>query len=188
MILVVGAAVVVAGVIGGVVWANSGGGPVLRLSQQFPPEAMTIIEDSWSDFVAAFPNQRGCLGDVDLVAVSDLPDGDASYDFADHLIRVLVPSSPRRFPESLVHEFGHHLEASCPVVDEIGARFMALQGFPPDQDWYRGEVWFSTPSEHFAETVVQVVRGERLIHARDIALSSAAVDLVRQWGGTPAND
>ncbi len=181
-------AVVVVGVIGGVLWANSGGGPVLRLSQKFPPQAMTIIEDSWADFVAAFPNQRDCLGDVDLVAVSELPDGDASYSFSDHVIRVLVPTSPRRFPESLMHEFGHHLEASCPVVDEIGARFMAIQGFPPDQDWHQGDVWFDTPSEQFAETVVQVVRGERIIHVSDIDLSPAAVDLVRRWGGAAVNE
>lgn len=162
-------------------WATSRG-PEIRLTQDLPAAADALVEETWSQFLDAFPAQRDCLTDVEVLAVRELDGADAAYRRATGVIRIRIPTSPARFPESLAHELGHHLETVCDPVGDVGDRFLLAQGFPPAQEWYTGETWFETPSEHFAEAVVEVTRGERIVHAADIELSSAAVDVVRSWG------
>lgn len=161
-----------------VIWIELEERPELIVSQEWPVEAERLITTEWEAFRQVFGG-KGCLTDVTLVAVRDMPHGDARYVRAERIIEIEIPTSPARFPESLVHELGHHLESSCSVESEIGADFMAAQGMTPP--WESGATWYDTPSEHFAEAVVQVVRQQRNTHKADIPLSPEAIEIVAGW-------
>lgn len=163
-------------------WVRAADSPSIRLSQDLPDEADELVEETWRQFLATFGAQRDCLTDVELVVVRELAGGDAVYRRSDAQISILIPTSPLRFPESLVHELGHHLETVCDPVGEIGHRFLRAQGFSDASDWYEGETWFDTPSEHFAEAVVGLVRGERIVHPADVEVEPASLEIVRRWG------
>lgn len=176
-----GLVVVVALLVSGTVWA-AGLGPRMLVPQGVPDDVSAIVDRTWPAFLEAFPARHECIGDVTLLLVFDVEGGAASYRPGEATIRIEIPTTPERFEESLAHELGHHLEHRCRVVDEIGAEFLAAQGIDADVVWFDRDPWFESPTEHFAESVVQVVLGERRIHADRITLRPEAIATVRQWG------
>lgn len=161
---------------------NAGPAPRIDLPQDVPGQVEELVDATWSSFVDSFPALRDCIGDVAVVLVRDVTGGDASYSASERTIRIEIPTTPERFPESLAHELGHLIEESCSAPEAIGAEFMSAQAIPAGTSWRGGDHWFDTPSEQFAETVVQIVRGERIIHADVINVSDGAVRLVSEWG------
>lgn len=182
------AVAVVALLVSGTVWA-AGLGPRMLVPQGVPDDVSAIVDRTWPAFLGAFPARHECIGDVTLLLVFDVEGGAASYRPEEATIRIEIPTTPERFEESLAHELGHHLEHRCPVATEIGAEFLAAQDMDADAEWFHRDPWFDSPTEHFAESVVQIVLGERRIHADRITLSSEAIATVREWGrrvGGPA--
>lgn len=186
--VIYGSVVVVALLVSGAVWA-AGLGPRMLVPQGVPDDVSAIVDRTWPGFLEAFPARHECIGDVTLLLVFEVEGGAASYRPDETTIRIEIPTTPERFEESLAHELGHHLEHRCPVVPEIGAEFLAAQGIDADTEWFHRDPWFESPTEHFAESVVQIVLGERRIHADRITLSFEAIATVREWGrrvGGPA--
>jgi hypothetical protein len=103
------------------------------------------------------------------------------YDPERSLIILRIPGTAAKLRNSLLHELGHHLEAACPSHPELRSLFLTAQGFPSDVDWFTGDRWEVTPSEQFAEAVVEVVEGRRNLRY-GIELSQAALDVVSAWG------
>lgn len=166
--------------------SGSAGGatePRIVVPQEVPPAVTELVNSTWQSFLATFPAQRDCIGTVELVLVDEVVGGDASYSRDGHVIKIQIPTTPARFPESLAHELGHHLERACPVIKDIGRDFERAQDFDlATTDWYLGEFWYKRPTEQFAETVVQLLLGERILHSDIIVLSEEAVHLVAEWG------
>ncbi len=157
-------------------------GPSIEPRQSLPDDVAELTASTWQAFERAFPSQAGCLSDVELELIDDVPGGAADYLVTEQLIRIEIPTSPRRYVESLTHELAHHLDAVCNAERTIGREFRAAQGIPSDAHWERAETWEERPMEHFAEAVVEYVTGDRYTHGDIIEVSEEGVDVVRRWG------
>ncbi len=160
---------------------SDGDAAVLRPVQELPDDVARLVDETWRRFEEVFPARIDCMEPVDLMLVRDVPDGDAAYRVDQRRIEIEIPTSPARFPESLAHELGHHLESTCPEHQALRASFVAAQGLV-GEGWFGGDEWDRVPSEHFAESVVLLVNGERLLHDDLILLSPEAVEVVAHWG------
>lgn len=179
--VVVFVGVVVAVGVGAAVWARSGNvatEPVVRMRQRVPAAVEQEVRATVADFVAVFAARRGCIGGAELQLVREIDDGDARYDVAENLIEIEIPTSPRRFRESLVHELAHHVDRSCPDADMLRTDVMTVIGAT---DWTGQERWEQRPSELWAEAVVEIVLGERVRFERSIPLDHGVVDAARRW-------
>ena len=105
----------------------------------------------------------------------------AEYRPATATLVVRVPGTPATLRSELLHEFAHHVEFVCADHELLRPGFLATQGFAPDTPWFGGATWESTPSEQYAEAVVELVEGRRT-HLGGIILSDAAVAAVADWG------
>ena len=179
--LAIGAAVMVIATVAGLGLASSTAQPRIQASQDLPDDVSRLTDETWVRFTEVFSAKSECLGDVTLRLVEEVADGAARYVPSSSLVEIEIPTTPPRFQESLVHELGHHLEQVCSVQLEIGAAFREAQGFDVRREWRGGRVWAERPSEHFAESVVQLVLGARQTHADIIELTPAAVDVVSRW-------
>ncbi len=164
-------------VAGATVWWLRRPVPRLITAQDVPPEVTESLSTTFADFLAAFPNHHDCIGAVGVVLVGDVPGGDASYDPTTRLIRIGIPTSPQRFPQLLIHELAHHLEATCDA-DELWPSVAAIQGLDEEP---RTAVWFEDPSEHFADATVEMVLGDRSIHTGQIEIVPGTLDLIERW-------
>jgi hypothetical protein len=167
-----------------VVLANRGNAAALRVVQDVPADVRAEMDVTWNRFVHAFAGQLDCVEPVDLMLVRDVADGAAAYQAEGRLIKVEVPTSPARFRESLVHELAHHVEATCDRQQSLRPAFLEAQGFPPGTEWTGRMAWELMPSEHFAEAVVQIVNGERVLHDDIVTLTPEAIALVESWAAS----
>lgn len=165
----------------GAAFAAYAAGPSIQPRQSLPDDVSELTASTWLAFERSFPSQAGCLSDVELALVDDVPGGAADYVAAERLIRIEIPTSPRRYVESLTHELAHHLDAVCEAEAAIGAAFRQAQGIAADTPWERQEAWEDRPMEQFAETVVEYVTGDRYTHADIIEVSGEALAVVRAW-------
>ena len=113
-----------------------------------------------------------------MVLVDDVPDGDARYLRAEAVIEIEIPTSPRRFRDSLVHELAHHVERRCPDFPVVRNEVLAITGA---DSWTGQPRWADRPSELWAESVVEVVLGERVRFGRTVPLDPALVEVVGSW-------
>ncbi len=165
----------------GLLGACSGRSPEVIAVQDLPDDLAAAVDGAWARFLEAFSERRDCIAPVHVGFVNEVPDGDASYRREDGVISIQIPTSPGRFDESFVHELAHHLESTCPAQLQLRSDFLAAQGFPATASWNEGSAWHTTPSEHFAEAVVQLVNGRRLLHDDVIVLSDEAVQILSDW-------
>jgi hypothetical protein len=144
-----------------------------------PADLRALIVETWDRFVEAFPARRSCLAPIRVQGAWEL-DSRGSYDPGSGLVTIRIPGTAPNLRASLVHEFAHHMEFTCPEQRDVRVPFLAAQGLPLSATWFEGRSWETTPSEQFAEAVVQVVLGRPahlpvLIHPR-------SVELLRAWG------
>ena len=173
--------VIAAAGVGAAVRARSASGevePVVRLRQRAPTAVEQEVRATVADFIAVFESRRSCIGGAELELVRELDTGDARYVAGDELIEIKIPTSPRRFRESLVHELSHHVEHSCPDADVLRTDVMRAMGVT---DWTGQERWEHRPSELWAESVVEIVLGERVRFARSVPLDDRVVAAARRW-------
>jgi len=151
----------------------------LTITGASPDDLRALIVETWDRFVEAFPTRRSCLAPVTVQGAWELDDR-ASYDAGRRLVTVRIPGTAPNLRDSLVHEFAHHMEFTCPEQHDVRVPFLSAQALPRSATWFEGVSWETTPSEQFAEAVVQVVVGPPahpsvLIHPRSVAL-------LRAWG------
>jgi len=152
----------------------------LLLVQDLPDDVRIETDTVWHRFLARFEGRRNCFADVRLVLVDDVVGGDARYVSDEALIQIEIPTTPARFRESLVHELAHHVERTCDEFAEL--RTVLHAAFGAEQAWTGDSPWVDSPSERWAETVVQLVNGERLLHAEEMPIDPSVVDTVASWG------
>lgn len=155
----------------------------MRVRQGVPAAVEQEVRATVAAFVTVFEARRGCVGGAELELVRELDEGDARYVGAEDLIEIEIPTSPRRFRESLVHELAHHVDHSCPDAQELRSDVMRVVGA---NDWDGQERWEQRPSELWAETVVEIVLGERVRFERSVPLDDRVVDVARRWIAEPS--
>ncbi len=157
----------------------------LIVVQDVPPEVQAELDATWSRFLARFGSRRNCFGDVSVMLVRQVDGGDARYVIDERRIEVQIPTTPKRFRESVVHELAHHVEHTCSDFAELKAVLHSLLG-GPQRSWSGGGVWEEIPSELWAEAAVQLVNGERVRHARDMPVDATVIEVVKAWASGDA--
>ncbi len=158
--------------------------PELIIDETVAADFAAVAIEDWDSFVAAFSAHRECIGVVTLTADYDLDDI-AKYDPETQRMSVRVPAPRVLLDRALIHELAHHLEFACPMQAEMRASFLGALGRSEDE-WFEGDEWGSTPSEIFAEAVVEYVLDERgRVHSDIGLIEQSAVDVVVRWAQTP---
>ena len=163
--------------------ACSGAPPELSYDDSVPNDLRALADETWSDFLAAIPARHDCVLSPTLHAAWEL-DHRAEYDPSTATLVVRVPGTPATLRSELLHEFAHHIEFTCSEHQELRAGFLQAQGFAVDAVWFEGETWETTPSEQYAEAVVELIEGRRS-HLGGIQLTDEAIAVVREWGEGP---
>ena len=186
-IILVVAVVIVVAVVGVIVaWpSDEPAVPVVTFAQSVPDDVETEARSAVAAFVERFATRRDCIGGAEVVLVDDVPDGDARYLVAEAVIEIEIPTSPRRFRDSLVHELAHHVEHRCPDFAALRDEVLALTGAAA---WTGQRRWAARPSELWAESVVEVVLGERVRFGRSVPLGPELVDAVGDWAESEPTD
>ena len=158
--------------------------PSLAFPEGTPSDLRTLSRDVWEEFLAVFPNQSDCMGEVILEGDWNL-EGSRGFYLPDETKVVLKsPGTAGHLRHSLVHELAHHLEHACPGHSELRGAFLGAQDLPADTPWFEGPSWEETPSEQYAETVVRLVLSRPVWNYR-MVLTPEAIGTVRDWGGGP---
>lgn len=174
-------AVLVVGVVAGaLLLARPDPAPALRFDDSVPDDLRAVAVQAWDDFFAVHPQRLDCIPPVTLTAAWELADR-AEYRPGTATVIIRVPGTAPNLADSLVHEFAHHVEFTCPEHEELRGAFLEAQGFPVTTAWFEGTAWETTPSEQYAETTVEVVLGRRT-HRGGVVVSDEAATVVRQWG------
>lgn len=176
-------ALILAVAVGMAAGATAPGSPRLVVGDSVAGDFRALAEETWAQFLDLFWARRGCFGDVRLEAAYHL-DYRAVYDPLSATVTVRVPGTRAMLQSALVHEWAHHIEFQCPAQREMRTAFMAAQGWPADTPW-RPQVSNvgqrdDSPSEQYAEAVVEAVLGGRPIPAK-ATVSPAAVRVVSAW-------
>ncbi|MGA1052490.1 MAG: hypothetical protein ACO4AY_12410 [Ilumatobacteraceae bacterium] len=156
--------------------------PRLLVPQAVPDDVRSELDVVWSDFRRVFAGRLGCVPDVTILLVGDVVGGDARYVVADARIEVRIPTTPARFRESVAHELAHHVEHTCREFDEL--RVQLNRGFWTGT-WESGDDWWDTPSEQWAEHVVELINGGRVRHTTEMPIDEAALAMIRAWAAGP---
>ena len=154
----------------------------LIVVQDVPPDVQAELDATWGHFVEVFDARRDCFDDVSVVLVRDVEGGDARYVTGAGRIEIEIPTTPARFRESLAHELGHHVERTCTEFSEMRAAMLTELEIA-DSAWAAGEVWEQIPAEIWAEGVVGLVNGERVLHGDDMPIDPSIVELIEAWVG-----
>lgn len=144
-----------------------------------PADLRALVVATWDRFVEAFPARRSCLAPITVQGARDLDDR-ASYDPRRRLVTIRIPGTAPNLRATLVHEFAHHMEFTCPEQRDVRLPFLAAQEVLPSASWFRGASWETTPSEQFAEAVVRVVLGPP--SHPSVLIHPGSVALLRAWG------
>ncbi len=159
--------------------ACGGGGPALTFAESTPADVRELATGVLADTAAALPAHARCLDGATLVGDRDLADR-AEYEPEGARVVLRIPATAGQLTVSLVHELAHHLEFACPAQRDVRAPFLEASGLPGDTRWFEGPSWEETPSEQFAEAVVQLVVGHP-DRRRPVHVSARALAVVAGW-------
>lgn len=151
--------------------------PVIRFTQPVPVDVDTNARAAVASFVALLGARRDCVGTAEVVLVRDVAGGDARYLATDGTVEIEIPTTPARFRESLIHELAHHVEHRCPDFDRLRRSYVGRTAIV----WTGQERWEERPSEQWAELVVELVLGERMLHGDEMSIDPVLVELVADW-------
>jgi hypothetical protein len=176
------ASVAIAGLILAATGVAAEGGPArpeLVFADGVPSDVRALADGTWKRFTDAFAGRWACLAPVTVTAAWSLDDR-AGYDPDSRLVRIRIPGTAPNLAASLVHEFAHHLEFTCPEHWSLRASFLSAQDLDADAPWRAGETWSEIPSEQFAEATVRFVLGRAPAH-RLVSVENEAVAVIRAW-------
>jgi hypothetical protein len=153
--------------------------PGIHFGAATPDDLRSLASATWDRFLDAFPARWDCVADVTLRGAWQSPDRGA-YDPRRRLVTVRIPGTAPNLRATMVHEFAHHLEYTCPAQRRLRARFLAAQGFPPGTPWRHAAAWALIPAEQYAQAAIRVVLGQ----APDppTRIRPAALRAIRSWG------
>lgn len=161
--------------------------PRLILDNSVNADFKALAMESWGLFLDVFSTRSDCFGDVNLKVSRDL-NNRAAYDPASGTVTVRVPGTKAMLQSALIHEWAHHVEFNCPAHHDLRPHFLAAMKLPADTPWRPdgissdspAGVWAQIPSEHYAETSIELVLGERKIPA-NIIVSREELKVLKDW-------
>jgi hypothetical protein len=153
--------------------------PGIAFTGRVPDDLRALATQTWRRFTDVVPARWRCIPPVRVTGAWKLADRGA-YGPDTKLVTVRIPGTAPNLEASLIHEFAHHVEFTCPEQREIRARFLAAQGLAPGAPWFRGPTWEQTPSEQFAEATVTLLLG-RTSHPL-VGVTANAIAAIRAWG------
>ena len=157
--------------------------PQLRHDDTVPDDLRQLADEAWLDFLDAIPGRHHCITEPTLSAAWEL-DSRAEYQPSTGTLLIRVPGTPATLRSELLHEFAHHLEFTCPDHEQLRTEFLVAQGFAPNTSWFDGDTWEATPSEQYAEAVVELIEGRRNFRG-GIQVTDGAIEVIRDWGTGP---
>ena len=158
---------------------NTQRAPRLLFDASVAPDMQELAAKTWSDFLIMFDARSACFGDVHLRVRRDLTKR-ALYDPVTATVTVRVPGTPAFLQGALVHEWAHHVEFQCDGHPELRKDFLAALSLQPNTPWHNGRAWEDTPSERYAEAVVELVLGEHPLPTK-ARVNRAAAQVVAEW-------
>jgi hypothetical protein len=153
--------------------------PAIHFAAGVPDDVQELASSTWERFLNVFPARWECLPNVRLRVAWQFATR-AAYDPDRRLVTVRVPATAPNLRATMVHEFAHHLEYTCPNQRELRPRVLAAQGLPPETPWRRGEPWTRIPAEQFAQATIQVVLGPQPDSL--VLVRPALLNAIREWG------
>jgi hypothetical protein len=153
--------------------------PSLGFAGEVPADVRALAAATWDRFTDAFSSRRACLAPV-IVATAWSLDDRAGYDPDGRAVTLRIPGTAPNLTATLIHEFAHHLEFTCPEHRSLRPAFLAAQGIDADASWRAGEAWSEIPSEQFAEATVRFVLGRAPAHHL-VSIDDEAVAAIRAW-------
>jgi hypothetical protein len=144
-----------------------------------PADLRVLARDTWRRFAEAFAARHECLRPPVIRGAWELEDR-ATYSPASSRVAIRIPGTAGNLRATLVHEFAHHLEFTCPAQRALRSPFLVAQGLPEGTPWFDGATWEETPSEQFAEAAVEIVLGRRSSHSR-IPVTAEALTAIQAW-------
>jgi hypothetical protein len=172
--------------IAGLIVATTGHGgdggparPSLAFAGAVPADVRALADSTWDRFTTAFSSRRACLAPI-VVATAWSLDDRAGYDPVGRVVTLRIPGTAPNLTATLIHEFAHHLEFSCPGLRSLRPSFLAAQGLGAGTPWHAGETWSDIPSEQFAEATVRFVLGRAPAHHL-VSIEDEAVAVIRAW-------
>jgi hypothetical protein len=162
-------------------------GPQLIIDDSIHADFETLSRDTWTLFLEVFKSRSDCFGDVMVKASNDL-NNRAGYDPDSATVTVRVPGTKAMLQSALVHEWAHHVEFQCAAHQELRPEFLIAMGLPTDTPWRPSNitentpasVWAQIPSEHYAETVIELVLGRRQIPT-NILVTREEIQALKEW-------
>jgi hypothetical protein len=152
--------------------------PGIAFAADMPGDLEALASATWRRFTDAFPARWGCVPAVRVGGAWSLA-ARARYEPAGRLVTIRIPGTAPTLRSTLVHEFAHHVEFTCPQQRSLRPRFAAAQGVLPATPWFGGAVWERIPSEQFAEATVLLVLGPS--GRPRVPIASAALAVLRAW-------
>lgn len=152
--------------------------PTINFAVGVPEDVRRLAATTWGRFLDAFPARVACVPDVTLATAWTFRSA-GRYQPARRLVTLRIPGTAPNLSATIVHEFAHHLDYSCPDRP-LRTAFLAAQGLPTDARWRDGPSWGAIPAEQFAQAAIQVVLGPQpspLVVIRPQALAA-----IRRWG------
>lgn len=153
--------------------------PQLHFDQSVAADLRTLADEAWVQFTTVFHDRKACFGDVHLRTDSGL-ESRAVYDPKTATVTVQVPRTPAFLQAALIHEWAHHVEFQCDEHQLLRPRLLALLDLPADTAWRSDTEWEYTPSEHYAEAVVELVLGDHPLPTK-IRVDQDMVDILQLW-------
>jgi hypothetical protein len=153
--------------------------PAIGFAEGTPTDLQALARTTWDRFLDAFPARVSCIGDVTVAGAWHLANR-GRYDPDTRVATIRIPGPAAGLEDTLVHEFAHHLDFTCPGQRLLRPRFLEAQGLPPGSRWRAGKTWAQIPSEQFAEATVQLVLGRPSLQL--VFVRPQAVQAIRRWG------
>jgi len=153
--------------------------PQLHFDASVATDLRALANETWIQFLTTFAARTDCFGDVYMQVDRDLP-ARARYEPATATVILKAPGTPAHLEGALVHEWAHHVEFQCDEHRTLRPLFLASLGLPPETAWRDGHEWVDTPSEHYAETAIVLVLGERSLQTK-IRVLPEYVAVLRKW-------
>lgn len=153
--------------------------PNLKFDATVAADFRALANETWTEFLSTFAARSDCFGNVTLQTDRTL-ESRALYDPKTATVTVRVPGTPAFLQAALVHEWAHHVEFQCDAHQSLRPRLLALLDLPADTPWRTDTAWADTPSEQYAEAVVELVLGEHPLPTK-IRVVPEVVREIERW-------
>jgi hypothetical protein len=152
--------------------------PAIHFAGEVPDDVRQLASATWDRFLRAFPARLDCLPDVTLATAWTYRTR-ARYAPERRLVTLRIPGTAPNLAATMVHEFAHHLDFTCPDRP-LRRAFLEAQGLPARTPWRHGSSWAAIPAEQLAQAVIPVVLGPQ--SGLLVVIRSGALEAIRAWG------